>query len=99
MARTVHISDIKHYVNQVDADVSIVKLGGCWRIVDNEGNCKVINNEEAVLAQLKADYPIEEVQRVDELIPSCGCGVENCMGHEFEDDFINDEELVVTGGK
>ena len=94
MARTVHISDIKHYVNEVDADVSIVKLGGCWRIVDNEGNCEVINNEEAVLAQLKADYPIEEVQRVDE----CGCGNVSCTGHDYVEDFINDEELVVTGG-
>ena len=89
MARNVHISDIKHYVNESNADVSIVKLGGVWRIVDSEGNCKVINNEEAVLAQLKADYPIEEVQRVDEFVDQL----------ETVDDMINDEELVATGGK
>ena len=84
--RTVRISDIKAYIKESDADLSVVKLGGVWRLVDHNGDCTVIQNEAQVLEVLKEDYPISELDYGD-------------LNDIPVDDFINDEELISTGGK
>ena len=79
----VKISDIKAYVKDSDADVSVVKLGGVYRLVGPDGYSTPILNEAITLEYLRTEYPMPELDYGDL--------------NDLEDDFINDEELIESG--
>ena len=57
----IHVSDIKRLIADRDADLSVIKLGGIFRLAFPDGTTEFIMDNERTYAQLDEMYPLPEV--------------------------------------
>jgi len=60
----IHISDIKKLIADRDVDMSVVKLGGVYRLALPDGSSEYISDPTALFAKLEHDYPVTELVTV-----------------------------------